>query len=206
VRGKPVKARPKLATLAELRTACRDAPVVWLALCEMAAERGSNYVTPTREKLSERTGIARLKTISAALTALHQAGWIQRKHTPVSAGGQQTATLLSIILRRVPSSGTSDRPYRGRKTPRTYKTHVEREIGPIARGRKTPQESSKEDSVRCVSLCKRPHLGETSETDPPAESRIANIERERLDEIRRRRLAETIPPDYVIARCDHVTG
>lgn len=88
-------------TAARLFRACRSAPAVWLALCELAQERGgAAVVTPTRDELAKRAGVSRLPTISAALTALERAGWIERAHVPKFENGQRCATLLRIVLRR----------------------------------------------------------------------------------------------------------
>lgn len=82
--------------LAQLWRANRAAPCVYLALDSLA---NGQVVTPTRAVLSAATGIARLKTISAALSSLEKAGWIERVHVPVG-GGAERATLLRIILCR----------------------------------------------------------------------------------------------------------
>ena len=95
-----VKRRPKPWTLARVRAECHSAPVVWLALCDMRAERGTQLLTPTRKLLSERTGITRHNTISQALTVLTSAGWIDLTHVPSSQNGNRT-TLLRLILRRM---------------------------------------------------------------------------------------------------------
>jgi hypothetical protein len=100
------------------------------------SSQGRSIVTPTRESIGKAAGIDREKTISAALTALESAGWIDRVHVPVHIGGKQTATLLRITLHR-----------RGRKTPLTEHNPVEGGKRPKGRGRKTPQDSSKEESV-----------------------------------------------------------
>ena len=91
-----------------------SALAVWTALCDMADERGSSVLTPTRVQLAELTGIKRHKTISAALTTLEAAGWVDRVHVPVSEHGKRTATLLRIVLRR-----------RGRSAPLTGAHAVE---------------------------------------------------------------------------------
>jgi hypothetical protein len=56
--------RKKQESLAALVARQRSAPAVWLALCDMADERGSRVVTPTREQLRQLTGLSE-KTISA---------------------------------------------------------------------------------------------------------------------------------------------
>lgn len=114
--------------LADLWRACHSAPAVWLALLELADSR--SIITPTRAKLSQVTGIKQHKTISTALTALEQAGWIDRLHVPVRTGGRQTATLLRILIVR----------RRGRFSPSTARKHVEGEKRPKGRGRKTPSD------------------------------------------------------------------
>jgi hypothetical protein len=87
-------------SLARLVRTCRSAPAVWVALCDMADARGSTIVTPTRLDIAEATGIARVATISAALSALECCGWLERCHVPVDDAGCRRATLLRIVLRR----------------------------------------------------------------------------------------------------------
>lgn len=77
-----------------------SAPVVWLALEELAAKSGSSLVTPTRPQISEITGIKRKQTISAALTALVQGGWIERSHKLVTKVDGNLAKLTRIFLLR----------------------------------------------------------------------------------------------------------
>ncbi|MBK9120701.1 MAG: hypothetical protein IPM18_14065 [Phycisphaerales bacterium] len=107
---KPIRARgrkTRRGTVRELHKACSAAPVVYLALLDLAGR--STVCTPTRETLSAATGIPRLKTISAALTALEKASWIRRAHVPVLVGSKRTATLLRIQIlgkgRYAPSTG-----------------------------------------------------------------------------------------------------
>jgi hypothetical protein len=97
----PKRRRPRIASLSQLHASCRSAATVWLALLELAMLKGgSPVVTPTRKILAKITGIERLPTISAALTALEEAGWIDRVHVPKMVGGVRTATLLRVILHR----------------------------------------------------------------------------------------------------------
>lgn len=90
------------APLSIMRGLKGDGPSVYLALADLAAEVGARVVTPTREQLSQLTGIKKLDAISKALTALSKARWIHRIHVPVSSGGVQIATLLRIVLLRMP--------------------------------------------------------------------------------------------------------
>jgi hypothetical protein len=83
--------------------------------------------------LAEITGITREKTISTALSALEQAGWIERVHVPVTVGGKRTATLLRITLCRM-----------GRNLPHTVTPTVRGGKRPKGRGQKTPQDSLSE--------------------------------------------------------------
>lgn len=92
--------RPHQWPLAKVCRECRSAPAVWLALEDMASERGSLLVTPTRKQIAVMSGVNKLATISRALTTLEQAEWIVREHVPVHDGRVQTATLLRITLRR----------------------------------------------------------------------------------------------------------
>lgn len=109
--GKPKRQRRSRWTLARLRRGHSFAPAVWLALQELA--RGRSTCTPTRETLAELIGIRRHKSISAALTVLDKAGWIEREHVPKYRGGRQTATLLRVRLLRAER--------RGRKAPHTVR-------------------------------------------------------------------------------------
>ncbi|TWT41091.1 hypothetical protein RAS1_37830 [Phycisphaerae bacterium RAS1] len=121
--------RRHVMTLAAVYKRRPCAVAVWFALADMAEERKSAVVTPTRDELSQRSG-ANFKSVSAALTLLESAGWIDRVHVPVKVGGRQTATLLRIALRR-----------RGRSTPRTGARAVEGVQRPKGKGRSTPQDS-----------------------------------------------------------------
>ncbi len=91
--------QPKPWPLAKVYAECRAAPVVWLALWDMATERGAPLVFPTREGLAKDTGITRLPTITAALKALADAHWIDRIHVRVPRAGSGIATCLRVILR-----------------------------------------------------------------------------------------------------------
>jgi len=109
---------------------------VWLVLCELSEARKSAVVTPTRAELSARSG-ANVKSVSAGLTLLERAGWIDRVHVPVRVGGRQTATLLRVILRRS-----------WRSTPHTVRAAVEGVQRPKGRGRSTPQDFSQKRRAR----------------------------------------------------------
>ena len=133
-------------TLRKVYAECRAAPVVWIALLDMATERGRAVVTPTRDVLVEATGITRLPTISAALTALESAGWIDRVHVPVYEGGRQTATTLRIIIRRrerklCAMAGKTKRPRSERKSCATAEVTVANENRSKGSERKTFQDS-----------------------------------------------------------------
>ncbi|MFH0983387.1 MAG: helix-turn-helix domain-containing protein [Planctomycetota bacterium] len=177
------KPRAKPWPLADVYRASHAAPVVWLALLDLADKRGTPVVTPTREGLAKATGIDRHKSISRALTALEQAGWIDRRHVPVGKGGRQVATLLRIVLRR-----------RGRKTPHTGRNALgaksalygakavegeKRPNFPTGRGRARPPPlpASRGAAARPADAC--------------SEHPSARIERERLATIRAAREAET---------------
>lgn len=92
--------RPKPWTLARVRRECPSAAAVYLALLDLAAERRTSLLTPTRKLLASMTGIKKHQTISQALTTLTRAGWIDLNHIPSSNRGQRT-TLLRLILRRM---------------------------------------------------------------------------------------------------------
>jgi hypothetical protein len=138
----PLRKRKKQESLAALIARQRSAPTVWLALCDMADERGSRVVTPTREQLRELTGLNE-KTISAALTALEEVGWIDRVHKPVMVGQKRVATLLRItLIRRTPLTvrtrqHSNDRR-KGRSTPPTKQVSHHDTEALSRNGRSTP--------------------------------------------------------------------
>ncbi len=177
-----VKRRPKPWTLARVRRECPSAPTVWVALMDMAEERGSSVLTPTRQMLSEATGIKKHATVSTALTALESACWIDRVHVPSWKDGQRT-TLLRLVLRRS-----------ARKTVRTVRSAVAPEKRPKGRGRKTGADSPTERGRRKTPP--PPASAEASagrpETTQPTEQTTqehpaARTERERLEAIRAQR-------------------
>jgi len=87
--------------LAKVVRECRSAPAVWLALQDMAHERGSVLITPTRETIAVAASLKKRDTVSEALSTLEAAGWIERRHVPVFKGGRQVAVVLRIALRRI---------------------------------------------------------------------------------------------------------
>ncbi len=69
--------------LARLVESCRSAPIVWIALGEIAAAQKRRRFGVTRDELAKRTGILRLPAITRALAVLEAADWIQRvPHAP----------------------------------------------------------------------------------------------------------------------------
>jgi hypothetical protein len=128
-RPSPARARRRAPwPLRRVFRECRSAPTIWLALLDLAGERA--IVTPTRAMLAAASGIKRYPTISAALTVLERAGWIERVHVPRLANSRQRATLLRIVLRR-----------RERKTFRTGMRAVENEFRSKGKERKSFQDS-----------------------------------------------------------------
>lgn len=113
-RRNPIRRRrrkqPKPWTLANLCAECWAAPTVFLALVALANRRGSVIVTPTRPDLSALTGITRLPTISAALSALHAANWIQRFLIPSMNQGKRTRLLRIVICRNEHNALLTDIP------------------------------------------------------------------------------------------------
>ena len=149
MKRRTVQRRPRQWTLDRLYRECRAAAVVWLALSEIANEAGSNHVTPTRELLSKRTGIRRLPTVSAALTALSQGRWAKIEHVPVTENHRQVGTVLKITLlhRR------NEKRYIGQKPiDRLQTRHRAHEKRSIAIERKSFQESPTETSASRVGL------------------------------------------------------
>jgi hypothetical protein len=130
------RARPW--TLAKVFGSSPTALAVWCALCELSDARRSPVVTPTRDELARAVGIARHKTISATLTLLEVAGWIDRAHVPVTTNGARTATLLRIVLRR---RGRSSAPYGARR-------RRGRSSAPRVKGAPAPQDFSQKRRAR----------------------------------------------------------
>ncbi len=90
--------------LAKVFKARPSAVAVWQAMCDLADERRSPVVTPTRARIAAMTGINE-QTVSDALTTLDEAGWIGRVHVPRLDGGKRV-TLLRIVLHRTCRSQT----------------------------------------------------------------------------------------------------
>lgn len=86
-------------SLARVTKACRSAPAVWLALEQLAADKGARIVTPTRDLLCKLGGLRNVKTVTLALNTLEAAGWVDRAHFPAYRASGQRVTLLKIILR-----------------------------------------------------------------------------------------------------------
>lgn len=198
---RPVKRRPKPWPIVKLYGECRAAPVVWLTLCDMAADRGSPVVTPTREQIAQATGIKKLATVSAGLTALHKAAWLDREHVPITQAGRQVATMLRLVLRRV--AGAHSRS--ARKTASTAQTSVAPEKRLIARGRKMGADFPKGKGARTAPpLPANAGVSGAAPADAQNEHPSTRIERERLVAIRRKRVASDTPdtdgdasPDYL---------
>jgi hypothetical protein len=137
-----MKRNPRhLWPLARLFSLNRLAPVVYVALQQLSAERRSPVITPTRNELCRLTGCRRAKTISGALTALHSAGWITRNLVKPSEG----ITWLRIVIRQ--SAVRGGVCGRGRKTPLTGHAAVRGEKRPISKGRKSPLDSLKREGA-----------------------------------------------------------
>ena len=163
--GRIMTKRARHWSLARVVSKRPSAAAVWLALCDMATARGSPVVTPTRAQLHKMTGKNK-KTVSAALTTLEEAGWIERFHVPVSKAGKRSATLLRIVLRHkggpaprtanqktvrcrgrsaTPTGQSVKRPRQGdkrsgRSAPHTVQDAVEGVQRPKDKGRSTPQD------------------------------------------------------------------
>jgi len=61
------QATTTVGRLAQVYRSCPAAPAVWLALQDLAEQRGSLVVTPTRAHLMKLTGIRSAETVSRAL-------------------------------------------------------------------------------------------------------------------------------------------
>ena len=127
------RARVRVWPIAKVYAERPCALAVWLALDDLRTERGTSVVTPTRAVLSARSG-ANEKSVSAALTLLASAGWIDRVHIPVLTGDARTATLLRIVLRRKGRRVRKIAPQRGRSTPYQARGAVEGVQRPIREG------------------------------------------------------------------------
>lgn len=149
MKRRTVKRRPRQWPLDRLYRECRAAPVVWLALSEIANEVESNHVTPTRELLSKRTGIRRMQTVSDALTTLSQGHWAKIEHIPVTENHRQVGTVLEIkLLHR-----RNENRCIGRNAEGQAKSHSRcNENRCIAKQRKSLQESPTETGASRVAL------------------------------------------------------
>ena len=179
-----LRRRRKPWPLAKLYAECRAAPVVWAALWAMSVERGSPIVFPTRQSLATATGIRRLPTITASLKALADARWIDRIHVRVPRSGGGVATCLRVILRygvqetfamKSKSMANANRSHSSAQN-----SFADSSLRKRGRSPKTPppakaRESSDRPGALTLSVC------------PNDEHRSARIEREQLEEIRRRR-------------------
>lgn len=63
-------------SILRLVSKCKSSPAVFLALMELASERGSAQIRLNRDDIHAKTGLYK-DTISAAMWALHEAGWIR---------------------------------------------------------------------------------------------------------------------------------
>lgn len=174
--------RPKPWTLARVRRECPSAAAVYLALLDLAAERRTSLLTPTRKLLASMTGIKKHQTISQALTTLTRAGWIDLNHIPSSNRGQRT-TLLRLILRRM-----------HRKTVLTGKLPYAPKNGAYSKHRKTVHDSPTERGrhktppppASAEASAGRPETTQPTE-QTTQEHPAARTERERLEAIRTQR-------------------
>ena len=178
MKRKRAKHREEPWPLAKLRSACSSAPVVWLALCDLAAERGTSVLTPTRELLVTLTGIVRRQTISEALTTLAKAGWVDRTIVPSFRDGTRK-TLLRVTLRR-----------KQRKSLHTGKT-LGNENRCIRRGLRKQRKSLLDSYyVREARHKEPPPPSDESASAGREEHPSVRIEREKLEAIRAERAAE----------------
>lgn len=186
------KRRSKQWTLAKVRTKCHSAPAVWVALCDMHAERGtrSPVLTPTRKLLSELAGIRKHDMISQALTVLTRAGWIDLAHVPSSQNGNRT-TLLRLILRRIPpkrvhTGGSAVSTQIGCNSKHPNRVHDFYSVK--GGGTKKPSPPS----LRSGTPSGRPKNAppKNRHPEPEKEHPAEKIERERMTEIRKKRETE----------------
>ena len=122
-----------MKTCLELSRECRSAPAVWLALLSHVDKTWKTDFKITREALATTTGLHDLHTISRALKALENAGWIelQRRKIP-SDGGVITVMHLFVVFgpenaftgyfrpgREAPALVAPPKPARVRRQPRS---------------------------------------------------------------------------------------
>jgi hypothetical protein len=79
--------------VSEVHVKCRSAIAVWMALLQLAANANSLVFRTGRAKLIELSGINNKKTISLALAALSDAGWLTSKRITTSTGNSIVACL-----------------------------------------------------------------------------------------------------------------
>lgn len=177
MKRRTVKRRPKCWSLAQACAHCPSAARVWIALLDLAAERGSSVLTPTREQLATATGIRKHDTISTALTTLERALWLDRVHVPRVGADGKRKTLLRLILRRTP-----------RKTGHT----VHRAVYAEKRGKGIPRKTGHDFPYGKGAYTATPlSLSGGASSTPNDEHPATRIERERLAEIRAKRESGT---------------
>ena len=171
-------------TLGQVYVIYRAAPVVWLALQDMAGRRRSSVITPTRAELAKATGIRRHRTISTALSVLEAAGWLSRIHIPVNADGHRTATLLRLMLCR-----------KGQKLTHTGKNSVWVKNRPKGKGQKLTQDSPTEREAATRANAAGSYQPLPQESTTPAElAYFAQKDREFYRGCNKSRAARGLPP------------
>ena len=85
-------------SISKVTKACRSAPAVWLALEQLAAEKGTHVVCPKRKLLCKLGGIRDVKTITLALNTLEESGWLNRGHFEAYRDDGSRVTLLKLVL------------------------------------------------------------------------------------------------------------
>ena len=121
--------------LPKLLEADRNAATVYLALCWLA--NGTRQVRTTRNAITKVCGLHK-DTITSAIKALHDAGWIQRAYGAVTGRRWYRITITEVVIFPwAVKTGSSARPKR--KT----RTHENRSKGRVPLDRKNPPYSLK---------------------------------------------------------------
>lgn len=161
-------------------------PAVWLALYDMAIERKSSVVTPTRKRLADLAAVS-VNRVTMALGVLEQAEWIAREHVPVYRGNARS-TLLRIVLRRdrkavATATGSRRAVATGKRLLRGEARRPESGCygdSAVATGKRlltSPTEKGAAPPLRCAAAC----LPQNDRNIPPTESNESGWRKSRRD-------------------------
>lgn len=185
----------KQLSLADVTKRRPSAVSVWVALNDLAAERGTHVVTPTRSDLAARTGLAE-QTISDALTTLHEAGWISRQ-VIYRKNAEGVAGLLRIVVQpRKCSAATSTNKGKARRRTRSSTTstaqdavdvaeqhHAEGSVDVARRQQTSPTEKSGCAPASAGHPHQQTHPDGQAEQPPPQEITPDDLSRMTVEEL-----------------------